>query len=129
MIKKANEVKKNAYVPISHFPVGSCLITPEGQFFMGCNLENLSFSLTLCAESAAIASMISNGYREIAEIVVIAEKTTQCPPCGSCLQRIQEFSTPSTIVHWCDINGDHLVSNKIRDLLPIPFDPKCLIES
>jgi len=129
MINKANQVMKNAYVPQSHFPVGACLLTTEGELFAGCNVENISYSLTLCAESSAIANMIASGHKKIAEIIVIAQNSLECPPCGSCLQRIQEFSTPSTLIHWCDSTGDNLCSHPISELLPIPFQVECLLET
>ena len=91
MVELAKGVMANAYVPILEFKVGSCLMTEEGKFFSGCNWEMGATPLSQCAESCAISSMISHGYRKISHIVVMAEKVQICPPCGACRQKIHEF--------------------------------------
>ncbi len=112
MVKLALSAMKNAYVPSSGFAVGACLRTVGGELFSGCNFENASFPLSLCAETSAIASMVSAGYYQIQEIVVTAKMLSLCPPCGGCRHRLVEFSTNDTIVH---LYGD----GKIQESIPI----------
>lgn len=121
MIEKAIQVMKNAYVPYSHFPVGACLRTTENQLFCGCNFENASFSISLCAERAAIASMISHGQQKIADIVIVSEKKEICPPCGACRQVIAEFATPDTKIYLINKKGDIKQTLTIDELLPYTF--------
>lgn len=122
MIAKANAVRNNAYAPISNFCVGACIRTLDNQFFVGCNVENASFSMTICAESVAIVNMISAGYKQIADIVIIASRVNECPPCGACRQRIYEFSTPQTKIYLCSQSGDTKKMFDIQDLLKEPFN-------
>lgn len=122
MIDKANAVRKNAYAPISNFPVGACIRTSDNKFFVGCNAENASFSMTICAESAAVVSMIASGARQIKDLVVIAEMVEECPPCGACRQRIYEFSQPDTKIYLCTKEGVLRKTITIQELLTEPFN-------
>lgn len=122
MIKYANIVRKNAYAPISKFPVGACLRTTDGTLYVGCNSENASFSMTICAESAAIVNMVSGGHRKITDLVVIAENIPECPPCGACRQRIYEFSTPETKIYLCTKEGILRKTLNITTLCTEPFN-------
>lgn len=121
MVQKAKAAMRYAYVPVSQFPVGACLRTRDNTFFAGCNLENASYSLTICAESSAIASMVAAGHRQISEIVVMAEKIDLCSPCGACRQRINEFATPETLIHLCTKKGVLKQSLTMEQLLPLAF--------
>lgn len=123
MINNANAVRKNAYAPISNFPVGACIRTSDDKFFVGCNTENASFSMTICAESAAVVSMIAAGARQIKDLVVIAEMVEECPPCGACRQRIYEFSQPETKIHLCTKEGVLRKTITMQELLTEPFKP------
>lgn len=120
MLKAANQVMKNAYVPCCNFPVGACIRTKNNKLFVGCNYENASFSLSLCAESVAIGAMVSAGYSVIEDIVIVAARKKLCPPCGACRQRIIEFSSPDTKVHLGDQNYIHKTFT-IDELLPMSF--------
>jgi len=121
MIDYSNNVRKNAYTPISNFPIGACIKTPGGEFYTGCNIENISFPMGICAESAAIANMVSNGDQEIESIVVVAEHVEECSPCGACRQRIYEFSSPNTKVYLCSKEGSLYKEIGIQMLLFEPF--------
>jgi cytidine deaminase len=120
MIKKANEAMQNAYAPYSNFTVGACLRTEDGQLFAGCNVENVSFSLTQCAEASALGSLVSAGHSRIAEVVVVTKSDEICPPCGACRQRLAEFADLDTKVHLC-INHDIKQTVTVAELLPLPF--------
>jgi cytidine deaminase len=121
MLKEANKAMKNAYVPNCGFAVGACIRTRENKLFVGCNYENASFSLSLCAEAVAIGAMISAGYNKIEDIVIVAEKKIICPPCGACRQRIAEFSSPNIKVHLGHKNSIYKIL-AIDELLPFPFN-------
>lgn len=121
MITKANEARDFAYAPYSHFPVGACLRTKDGTLFTGCNVENASYSLTICSESIAVAKMVGAGHRLITDLVVIAEKVDECPPCGACRQRIYEFSDESTMIHLATKQGVLRKSIAMKQLLAEPF--------
>lgn len=122
LFRAARAVQAQAHVPYSRFPVGAALRTASGQTFVGCNVENASFPEGICAETAAIAAMVSAGQREIAEVVTVAEGelTTTC--CGGCRQRIREFATPATVVHAAGPDGVRC-SFTIDELLPGSFGP------
>lgn len=120
MIKNAVNALKNAYAPYSHFCVGACICSSSGNLYTGVNIENSSYGLTLCAESSAIAQMISAGEKIIDSIVILASSNQLCSPCGACRQRIFEFSTSQTQVLLC--NHQHILERKsIDELLPLGF--------
>ncbi|MCK4870159.1 MAG: cytidine deaminase [Gammaproteobacteria bacterium] len=128
MLEKAKAAMKNAYSPYSKFQVGVCIRTDCDQLFSGCNVENASYSTTLCAESSAIGSMITAGAKNIKEIVIVNSGNTPCPPCGACRQRILELSSsPDTKIHLYDSN-DTQHTMTINELLPGAFAPSHLEE-
>jgi cytidine deaminase len=123
MIDKAYEAMQHAYSPYSNFCVGSCLRTEDDELFVGCNVENVSFSLTLCAEAAALGSLISAGHRRITEAVIMTKSDEICPPCGACRQRLAEFMDLDAKIYLCN---NHEVTKVLTmsDLLPLPFSFK-----
>lgn len=92
LMEKAKEVSKNSYSPYSHFSVGACVLTTGGNLYTGCNFENSSFGMTICAERNAIGSAISNGEKEIKAVAIYSPNVNDCPPCGACRQVIAEFA-------------------------------------
>jgi len=123
MVAKAQAVQANAYSPYSNFKVGVCLRTTQHNFFVGCNYENASFSLTSCAEGSAIAAMVNAGEKQIAEVVVIGSSEHPCSPCGACRQRIREFAAPDILIHMLGNSGESLTMT-LDELLPVSFGPK-----
>ena len=91
LLEKAKEVSKNAYAPYSKFLVGACLLTDSGKIFTGCNFENSSFGMTICAERNAIGSAIACGERQIRAIAIYSPNMKNCTPCGACRQVMSEF--------------------------------------
>src|SRR3954449_10847330 len=89
----------NAYAPYSKFPVGAAVLTPEGEIFSGCNVENAAYPQGSCAEAGAIAAMALAGRRRIVEVVVVGGGTGLCTPCGGCRQRLREFAGPEAPIH------------------------------
>ncbi len=121
MISKSHNALRYAYAPYSQFTVACCICTDKDNLYTGINVENSSYGLTLCAETSAIASMVSSGERRIKSMVVLAGTNELCSPCGACRQRIHEFSTPDTTIHLCN-KETILRSVTINDLLPLAFD-------
>lgn len=111
---------KSAYAPYSHFRVGAAILTPSGNIFTGCNVENASYGLTVCAERVAIFKMVSSGENSIDLLVVATETDEVVTPCGACLQVIAEFSDENTVVLCVSKNGTKR-EYKLLDLLPKPF--------
>ena len=112
--------RQNAYAPYSKFMVGAALITPQGTIFSSCNVENVSYPCGVCAEAGAISAMVAGGHNQISEILIVADSKELITPCGACLQRIKEFSTPDTMIHLANLSGVQK-SVLLTELLPYPF--------
>ena len=119
LMKKAIDASTRAYVPYSNFPVGACVLTENDKTYTGCNFENSSFGLTICAERNPIGSAIADGERKIKAIAVYSPKQDNCTPCGACRQVISEFCDDNTDI-IVKINDD-LKIYKITELLPERF--------
>lgn len=126
LINQADEVKQNAYVPYSHFRVGAALLTKSGKIYTGCNVENASYSPTICAESSAIVKAVSEGEREYSAVAVISDSEDYTSPCGVCRQRIFEFGDDIDVI-MANKNGDYKVY-KISELLPEGFNKDSLMK-
>jgi len=117
----AEGARANAHAPYSHFHVGVALMTTDGEYFSGCNVENAAYPSSVCAEVNAVTTMVATGSREIAEVLVIGGSTTDlCSPCGNCRQVIAEFAIPNTIIHICHPEG-LAKSVPFSELLPLAF--------
>ncbi len=101
LYRAALEARQNAYVPYSHFAVGAALLTAEGEIFTGCNVENASYGLSMCAERNAIFAAVSKGHREIKALCVVADTKEPVAPCGACRQVMGEFAIPLIILGNC----------------------------
>ena len=128
MIHMAKVVMRNAYSPYSNFQVGACVRTSNDEYFTGCNVENVSYGLTLCAEASAISALISSGNKRIVEVAVVCSSENFCSPCGACRQRLAEFAGPDTLVHMANAEGEHKTV-LLGDLLPQPFNRQHLGEN
>lgn len=91
LINLAWQTRERAYAPYSHFFVGATVQDADGRTFSGCNVENLSFGLTICAERVAISCAIAAGAKELRRIVIVADTATPVSPCGACRQVMAEF--------------------------------------
>jgi len=120
MVALARKARSVAYAPYSHFCVGACLRTIQNNLYTGCNVENASYGLTICAEVSAIGNMVVAGEQDIKDIVVVGPDTEAVVPCGRCRQMVFEFSSEQTSFHLCNASGI-LKSVKIGDLLPFAF--------
>lgn len=121
LLHQALAARKNAYAPYSGFQVGAVLTAADGSTFCGCNIENASYSMTICAERSAVCAAVSAGARQFRSIAIVGgadaetAENTPCPPCGACLQVLAEFCPPDFPVILAD--RAHL----LRDFLPRQF--------
>lgn len=113
----AKEARENAYAPYSDFKVGAALLGESGTVYLGCNVENASFGLTVCAERVAFFKAISNGERSFRAIAIYADGKS-VPPCGACLQVMAEFGDLDILLF--DSKGSY-VKWRISELLPQAF--------
>lgn len=120
LLKAARDALKQAYAPYSNFRVGAAVLTEKGSLFTGCNVENASYGLTVCAERVAISSAVAQegGEMRLRALAVVNETDSDCPPCGACRQVIFEFGT-NAIVIFHGRNG--LEEMHISELLPKGF--------
>jgi cytidine deaminase len=98
LINAAATARDRAYAPYSEFKVGAAVVTATGEIFAGCNVENVSFGLTICAERAAIAVAISSGNKEFVTIAIVTDSTEPAVPCGACRQMLSEFNPNLKII-------------------------------
>ena len=120
LIDAAKQARENAHAPYSNFRVGAALRSTSSRIFSGCNVENASYGLTMCAERVAIFKAISEGERGFSALAVVTDADSLTPPCGACRQLIWEFcgDIPVTIAN---LKGQTDVM-QMRDLFPRPFD-------
>jgi len=116
LMESALAAREKAYAPYSKFAVGAALRTKSGRIFRGCNVENLSFGLTICAERNAVFAAVAEGEREFDAIAIVADSIQPVTPCGACRQVLAEFS-PSLPVRCSNLQGVHFDSS-IAELLP-----------
>ena len=120
LLNKAKEVSQNAYVPYSKFKVGACVLTDDGKTFCGCNFENASYGLTICAERNAIGTAIANGYTKIHAIAIYSPNEDNCLPCGACRQVMTEFKPDGDMDIVTEVNGEPKIY-KLSYLMPESF--------
>jgi cytidine deaminase len=120
LINAATQARENAHARFSNFKVGAALRTAEGKIYGGCNVENATYGLTICAERVAIFKAISEGERRFDAIAVVTDTDTLTPPCGACRQLIWEFCGDVPVV-MANLRGKSDIF-KMRDLFPKPFD-------
>jgi cytidine deaminase len=123
LIQKALEVRQRAYAPYSHFQVGAAVWTTDDQMFLGANVENASYGLTICAERNAIAAAMSSGSTGIAILAVVSGPGASM--CGACRQVLVEFANEGTEVLLGNAAGEFEVLT-VPELLPRAFDPRDL---
>ncbi len=119
LMAEAVRARRRAYAPYSRFPVGTALLAKDGRVFHGCNVENASYGLAICAERNAVWKAVSEGVREFTAIAVTARDGRGAPPCGSCRQVLHEFA-PNAWVYWRDARG-RILKRRLSELLPNAF--------
>lgn len=124
LVISARDARENAYAPYSGFKVGAAVICDSGRVYTGCNVENASYGLSVCAERVAILKAVSEGEKHINAVAIVTDTDEPASPCGACLQVIAEFSQ--------DDNPEIIISNlnleyekkSLGDYLPKPFNLK-----
>ena len=119
LIARAREARENAYAPYSGFKVGAALLAASGRIYSGCNVENVSYGATLCAERAAVCAAITAGERKL-EAIAVTAGGVPVSPCGICRQILSEFSQDGTLEVCCD-GGENIKVYSLRELLPEAF--------
>ena len=115
----AREASAFAYSPYSHFRVGAAVLTGDGVIVGGCNVENVSYGLSICAERVAIFQAVTKGHPRIRALVLYTPTAKPVTPCGACRQVIAEFGVDAVIVCICD--GEESISTTLKELLAMPF--------
>ena len=125
LIAAAREARHHASAPYSHFAVGAALLTASGKVYGGCNVENASYGLTVCAERVALLKALSEGERAFAAIAVVADTAAPTPPCGPCRQLLWEYcgDIPVVLANLTARTGEH----RLSELLPWPFDSRLVV--
>ncbi len=124
LVAAARKAREHAVADYSHFKVGAALETDAGEIITGCNIENATYGLTVCAERVAIFKALSDGKRAFVRIAVVADTESPTPPCGACRQIIWEFCGDVEVV-IADLR-DVKATLRMQDLLPLPFDKRLL---
>lgn len=124
LVAAARKAREHAVADFSGFKVGAALETSSGEIITGCNVENATYGLTVCAERVAIFKALSDGNRSFARIAVVADTQDPTPPCGACRQIIWEFCGDIDVViaNLTEIK----LTMRMKDLLPLPFDKRLL---
>lgn len=120
LMQRAREARKRSYSPYSSFPVGAAVLAADGTIVTGSNIENASFSLSICAERNAMSTFVHEGLKDPVAIAVAGDNGVECPPCGACRQFLFEFN-PEMKVVLDRGNGVRILS--LSDLFPCPFGP------
>jgi cytidine deaminase len=120
LIHEARQVRLNARAPYSGFKVGAALETRGGKIFTGCNVENSTYGLTVCAERVALWKAISEGESEFRRIAVVADTEVLTPPCGACRQLLWEFCGDVEVI-LANLRGNE-TRHQLKTLFPFPFD-------
>jgi cytidine deaminase len=124
LIAAARAAREHAHAPYSNFRVGAAVRAQSGRIFAGCNVENATYGLTLCAERVAIFKAISEGERGFDAVAVVADTETLTPPCGACRQILWEFCGDAEVV-LANLNGK-IERYRLSVLFPKPYDGKFL---
>ena len=124
LIDAALAARLKAHAPYSNFPVGAAVRDEYGNVYAGCNVENATYGLTLCAERVAVFKAISEGLRGFTRIAIVADTDAPTPPCGACRQVLWEFggNLEVTLANLKERQAKHW----LKDLLPSPFDARLL---
>ena len=126
LLKHARRAAEFAYAPYSDFPVGAAVLAADGSVFPGCNVENASIGLTICAEQSAMSAAVSGGHHEIVAVAVSALKSPGTTPCGACRQFLNEFRPQSSDITVVLDDGSSGNVVWLANLLPLAFGPRNL---
>jgi cytidine deaminase len=124
LVEAARRARENAVARFSNFKVGAALETGDGTVITGCNVENATYGLTICAERVAMFKALSEGHRVFSRVAIVADTEDPTPPCGACRQILWEFGGDLEVIlaNLIQEKGVH----RLKDLLPLPFDARLL---
>ncbi len=124
LIAAAKTVRERAHAPFSHFKVGCAIEDEHGNIYTGCNIENATYGLTLCAERVAVFKAVSEGAGKLKRIAVVADTENPTPPCGACRQILWEFCGDAELILE-NLTGQRETLT-IKQIFPRPFDASFL---
>ncbi|MGA8025681.1 MAG: cytidine deaminase [Bryobacteraceae bacterium] len=124
LIEAAREARERAYAPFSNFKVGAAIEDENGSIFTGCNIENATYGLTMCAERVAVFKAISEGTLKVKRIAVVADTEMLTPPCGACRQILWEFCGNAELT-LANLSGKQ-ETMPLKEIFPRPFDASFL---
>ena len=124
LVASARRARRHAHAAYSGFKVGAAIETSDGTIITGCNVENATYGLTICAERVAMFKALSEGHRKFRRVAVVADTDAPTPPCGACRQILWEFGGDLEVIlaNLRRETGRH----QLKDLLPVPFDSRLL---
>jgi cytidine deaminase len=124
LVDAARKAREHAVARFSGFKVGAALETADGTIVTGCNVENATYGLTVCAERIAMFKALSEGHRRFTRVAVVADTDDPTPPCGACRQILWEFGGDLEV--FLANLTEHKGTYRMKDLLPLPFDARLL---
>jgi cytidine deaminase len=124
LVVAARQARRKAIAPFSRFKVGAALEAEDGTIITGCNIENASYGLTMCAERVAMYAALAAGHRHFRRVAVVADTDAPTPPCGPCRQILWEFGGDLEII-LANLRRES-ARYRLVDLLPLPFDRRLL---
>ena len=124
LVVAARRARRHAVAPYSAFKVGAALETPGGEVITGCNIENATYGLTICAERVAMFTALAAGHRRFRRVAVVADTAEPTPPCGACRQILWEFGGDLEVI-LANLRRE-TARLRLSDLLPLPFDKRLL---
>ena len=120
LYQAARDVRERAHAPYSRFFVGAALLTADGRIFAGCNVENRSYGLCICAERSAITAAVAAGIKDLKAIAVVTDMSPPALPCGMCRETLNEFGEPLLPVMVANLEGERRIYT-LGELHPSPF--------
>ena len=122
LIDMAISATNNSYVPYSNFKVGAAILLKNGEYILGSNIENKSYSMTVCAERCALFNLISHGYNknDVIAMAVVGDTKSPITPCGACREVMDELLLPDTKIILSNMKRDYLITS-VKELLPLSF--------
>lgn len=120
LLAEAFKIQKQAYAPYSNFRVGAALLGKSGKIYLGCNIENASYSPTCCAERVAMFKAISEGERDFIALAIVSDSNQPTPPCGVCRQVLSEFCQADMPI-ICSDKGGKFIATSLGELMPMIF--------
>lgn len=126
LIRQAQKARAHSHSPFSRFRVGSAVLTTTGRIFTGCNIENSSFGLTICAERTALFKAVSEGHSKFKAIAITTDEVAPIAPCGACRQVIMDLAGDIDVI-MVGRNGTRRVV-RLTELFPFPFGPDNLLK-